>query len=36
MINYGRNATKEESESVNNYIKEHSTETSVNFYDLIN
>ena len=30
-----RDATKEEYESVNNYIKSISTETSINFWDLI-
>ena len=30
-----RDATKEEYESVNNYIKSISTETGINFWDLI-
>lgn len=31
-----RDATKEERESVDNYIKSISTETGINFYDEVN
>ena len=33
--NIFREATKEEQEGINNYIKEHSVDTGINFNDLI-
>ena len=35
ILDNGRIATKEESLSIDNYIKEHSVETGINFHDLI-